>query len=73
MRIGAIVMAAGLALPATSALSEQASLAGDELRQAISGKTVYLKTGFKSVCYRGKDYPHIEPEDPNARLGKYLL
>jgi hypothetical protein len=48
MKIGALIMAAGLALPATAALGEDASLKGDELRQAISGKTVYLNiSGFE--------------------------
>ena len=42
MKIGAFLVAASLALPATAALGEPATLAGDELRQAISGKTVYL-------------------------------
>ena len=48
MKIGAWVVAAGLALPATASLAEPAQLAGDELRQAISGKTVYLNiSGFE--------------------------
>jgi hypothetical protein len=48
MKIGAWIVAAGLALPATVALAEPAQLAGDELRQAISGKTVYLNiAGFE--------------------------
>ncbi|HYJ57896.1 MAG TPA: hypothetical protein VEW64_00885 [Methyloceanibacter sp.] len=48
MRIGAFVVAAGLSLPATATLAEPATLAGDELRQAISGKTVYLNiSGFE--------------------------
>jgi hypothetical protein len=42
MKIAALVIAAGLALPALPAIAEPISLAGDELRQAISGKTVYL-------------------------------
>lgn len=47
MKIGAWVVAAGLALPATAS-AEPAQLAGDELRQAISGKTVYLNiSGFE--------------------------
>jgi len=49
MNLGTLLLAAGLALPATAALSgEPTKLAGDELRQAISGKTVYLKiSGFE--------------------------
>ena len=48
MKIGAFVVAAGLSLPATATLAEPATLAGDELRQAISGKTVYLNiSGFE--------------------------
>jgi len=48
MKIGAFVLAAGLALPAAAALAEPATLAGDELRKAISGKTVYLNvSGFE--------------------------
>jgi hypothetical protein len=47
MKIGALVVAAGLSLPAAAALAKPATLAGDELRQAISGKTVYLNiSGF---------------------------
>lgn len=48
MKIGAFVVAAGLLLPATATLAEPVTLAGDELRQAISGKTVYLNiSGFE--------------------------
>jgi len=48
MNIGALVVAAGLAVPATASLAEPAQLAGDTLRQAISGKTVYLNiSGFE--------------------------
>ncbi len=48
MKIGAFVMAASLGLAATSAVAEPATLSGDELRQAISGKTVYLNvSGFE--------------------------
>jgi hypothetical protein len=48
MKIGALVLAAGLALPALPATAETITLAGDELRQAISGKTVYLNvSGFE--------------------------
>jgi hypothetical protein len=42
------VVVASLALPATATLAEPVTLAGDELRQAISGKTVYLNiSGFE--------------------------
>jgi hypothetical protein len=48
MKFGAWVVAAGLALPATASVAEPAQLAGDELRQAVSGKTVYLNiSGFE--------------------------
>ena len=48
MNIGACALAAGLALTATAAPAEPTALAGDELRQAISGKTVYLNiSGFE--------------------------
>ena len=48
MKIGTFIVAAGLALPAAAALAEPATLAGDELRQAIIGKTVYLNiSGFE--------------------------
>ncbi|HSA66618.1 MAG TPA: hypothetical protein VLE24_03020 [Methyloceanibacter sp.] len=48
MKIGTLVLAAGLALPALPATAESITLAGDELRQAISGKTVYLNvSGFE--------------------------
>jgi hypothetical protein len=48
MKIGTFVVAAGLAMPVTLSLAEPVSLAGDELRQAISGKTVYLNiSGFE--------------------------
>jgi hypothetical protein len=48
MKIKALVVAASLALPATASVAEPTQLAGDELRQAISGKTVYLNiSGFE--------------------------
>jgi hypothetical protein len=48
MKISAIVLAASIALPVLPAAAESVSLAGDELRQAISGKTVYLNiSGFE--------------------------
>jgi hypothetical protein len=48
MKIGTFVVAAGLALPATASFAEPTTLAGDELRQAISGKTVFLNiSGFE--------------------------
>ena len=56
MKIGALVLAAGLALPALPATAESITLAGDELRQAISGKTVYLNvSGFElPIVYSAK-------------------
>jgi hypothetical protein len=46
MKFGALLLAAGLTLPA-AALAESQSLAGDELKKAISGKTVFLNiSGF---------------------------
>lgn len=48
MKVGALVLAAALALPASGALAEDAALTGDELKKAISGKTVFLKiSGFE--------------------------
>ena len=48
MKIGAYFVAASLALPLAAATAEPATLAGDELRQAISGKIVYLNiSGFE--------------------------
>ena len=49
MKIGAFVMAVGLALRRRRpSLAEPTTLSGDELRQAISGKTVYLNiSGFE--------------------------
>jgi len=46
---GAILLAAGLTLTANSALgAESGKLVGDELKQAIVGKTVYLNvSGFE--------------------------
>jgi hypothetical protein len=47
MKLGAFTLAASLTLPALSAMAEPISLAGDELKQAVTGKTVYLKvSGF---------------------------
>jgi hypothetical protein len=47
MKIGAFVLA-GCVLAGFPAMAEDASLAGDELRQAVSGKTVYLNvSGFE--------------------------
>jgi hypothetical protein len=47
MNIRVSALAAGVALLALPAAAESVSLAGDELRQAISGKTVYLNvSGF---------------------------
>lgn len=49
MKTNAFLLAACLALPATAALSAApVALTGDELRRAVSGKTVYLKiSGFE--------------------------
>ena len=49
MKIGTFLVAVGLALPAVAAVAGQpTTLSGDELRQAISGKTVYLNiSGFE--------------------------
>jgi hypothetical protein len=48
MKIGALVIAAALALPALPATAGPISLSGDELREAISGKAVYLNiSGFE--------------------------
>jgi hypothetical protein len=48
MKTGALVLAAGMGLPALPVAAETISLAGDELRQAISDKTVYLNvSGFE--------------------------
>ncbi|HUU25048.1 MAG TPA: hypothetical protein VMW68_05725 [Methyloceanibacter sp.] len=49
MKTGALLLAAGLSLTANSALgAESVKLAGDELKQAIVGKTVYLNvSGFE--------------------------
>jgi len=47
MKTGTLLLAVGLALPATAALSAE-QLAGDALRGAIIGKTVYLNvSGFE--------------------------
>jgi hypothetical protein len=49
MKVGALVLAAGLVLPTAGTLAaENAALTGDELKKAISGKTVFLKiSGFE--------------------------
>ncbi|WP_158007741.1 hypothetical protein [Methyloceanibacter marginalis] len=46
MKTGTLLLAVGLALPATALSAEQ--LAGDALRSAISGKTVYLNVSGSS-------------------------
>ena len=47
MKIRAFALTACLGLSAVPAVAEQVTLAGDELRQAVTGKTVYLKvSGF---------------------------
>jgi hypothetical protein len=48
MKLGAFLLASSLALPAAAASAEPTSLAGDELRRAVSGKTVHLNvSGFE--------------------------
>jgi hypothetical protein len=48
MKIGAFIIGAGLTLAATAALAEPTTLDGDELKKAISGKTVFLNiSGFE--------------------------
>lgn len=48
MKIGAFVAAAALVLPALPVLADPVSLSGDALKNAISGKTVYLNvSGFE--------------------------
>jgi hypothetical protein len=48
MKLSVLLIAAGLALPTAAAVAESNSLAGDELKKAISGKTVFLKiSGFE--------------------------
>jgi hypothetical protein len=48
MKLAAFMLAAGLALPTAAALAETQSLGGDELKKAISGKTVFLNvSGFE--------------------------
>jgi hypothetical protein len=48
MKIGTFVCAAAITLSALPAIAEPVELAGDELRNAVSGKTVYLNvSGFE--------------------------
>ena len=48
MKIGASIIVAGFVLTATAALAEPTALAGDELKKAISSKTVFLNiSGFE--------------------------
>ncbi len=48
MKIRALLFAAAIALPAVALAAESISLAGDDLREAIVGKTVYLNiSGFE--------------------------
>jgi hypothetical protein len=48
MKVGAFVFAVSLALSAAVSLAESVALSGDTLRQAISGKTVFLNiSGFE--------------------------
>jgi hypothetical protein len=56
MKLGAFLLASGLALPAAAATAEPTSLAGDELRRAVSGKTVYLNvSGFELPIHYAPD------------------
>ena len=48
MKLGAYAFAVCLALPAAAALATPVQLSGDELRKAVTGKTVYLSvSGFE--------------------------
>jgi hypothetical protein len=48
MKNRALLLAAALAMPALPVAAESVSLAGDGLREAITGKTVYLNiSGFE--------------------------
>jgi hypothetical protein len=48
MKIGALVFGVGLTLSAAASSAESVALSGDALRQAISGKTVFLNiSGFE--------------------------
>jgi hypothetical protein len=64
MKIGAFVAAASLALVATASKAEPSQLAGDELRQAISGKTVYLNiSGFELPINYAANGPHVGQDE----------
>ena len=41
MKVGTLVVAIALALPAAAVRAEPVALTGDGLRQAVSGKTVF--------------------------------
>ena len=72
MKFGTFLLAAGLVLPASGALTEPVtvtadagaladtpSLSADELRQAITGKTVYLDvSGFELPIHYLAQWPH---------------
>ena len=48
MKLGALLFAASLSLPAAALAADETSLTGEDLRQAIVGKTVYLNiSGFE--------------------------
>jgi hypothetical protein len=48
MKVGTLVVATALALPAATVHAEPVALTGDGLRQAVSGKTVFLNiSGFE--------------------------
>lgn len=48
MRFRAFLLAAALVLPAATSMAADSAMSGDELRKAISGKTVFLNvSGFE--------------------------
>ena len=48
MKVGTLVVAMALALPAAAVRAEPVALSGDGVRQAVSGKTVFLNiSGFE--------------------------
>ena len=48
MKVGTLVVAMALALPAAAVRAEPVALSGDGLRHAVSGKTVFLSiSGFE--------------------------
>jgi hypothetical protein len=49
MKFGVVVLAMTLAVPATTARAEPQTLSGDTLRDAISGKTVFLNISVRAA------------------------